>query len=134
VVTQMGDRFSRQAPAWGDIQRWLAALRGLGRLVLRQPFLPMPDKAPQSRAGEALLQGPLGVRCHGSILRTVAEYLGLSQRLLEGLPRAIPHPYRSGVEIHHPAHTAQRFSWVPLTTRLMLANPDFGSNRLMVKV
>jgi len=118
-VTPMGDRFRRQAPASGDSPRGLAALRGLGRLGLRQPCLPRPDKAPQSRAGAALLQGPRGGRCHGSLLRTVAEYLGLSQRLLEGLPRAIPHPYRSGVEIHHPAHTAQRFSWVPLTTRLM---------------
>src|SRR5512138_2863646 len=49
------------------MQRQLAALRDLGRLVLRRP---------SSSPGVALLQGPLGVRCHGSILRTIAEHLG----------------------------------------------------------
>ena len=39
-----------------------------------------------------LSKSGLGVRCHESILRTVAEHLRPSQRLREGLPRAIPHP------------------------------------------
>src|SRR5215468_9350677 len=79
------------------MQRRLAALRGLGRLILRRPFPPMPDQPLQSSPGVALLQGPLGVRCHGSILRTVAEHLGPAQRLLEGLLHAMLHPYSQNI-------------------------------------
>ena len=114
VVTQMGDRFRRQSPSSGGIQRWLAALIGLGRLVLRRLFPPMSDKPPQSSSGEALLQGPLGVRCHESILRTVAEHLRPSQRLREGLPRAIPHPYRSGLDRHQQQNDLAGFHGPPV--------------------
>src|SRR4030095_12354976 len=60
AVTQRGQRFRRQSPASGGMQRRLAVLIGIGRLVLRRPFTPMPDQLPQSSSGAALLQGPLG--------------------------------------------------------------------------
>src|SRR5215831_5721177 len=95
------------------MQRWLAALRGLDRLVLHRPCSPMPDQPPQSSPGAALLQGPLGVWCHGSILRTVAEHLGPSQRLPEGLPHAMLHPRRSGWERHQPGTYSKTVSLGP---------------------
>ena len=113
TVAQMGDRFRRQSPASGGLQCRRIDLRGLSRLGLRRPFPPMADKPLQAHPGEALFQGPGGGRCHGSILRTVVEHSGSSQRLLKGLSHAIPHPRHSGVEIHPLAHTAKRCSWVP---------------------
>src|SRR5262249_55560647 len=112
AVTQMGHRFRRQSPASGGMQRRLAVLIGIGRLVLRRPFTPMPDQLPQSSSGAALLQGPLRGRCHARILRTIAAQS-------EGFPRAIPLPDRLVLEIHHLAYTAKRSGWVPRTTRLM---------------
>jgi hypothetical protein len=94
TVAQVSDCFSRQSPALGSMQRWLTALISFDRLVLRRLFPPISDKSPQSSPSEALFQRPLGVKCHGRILRTVVENSGPSQRLLEGLPHTMPHPRR----------------------------------------
>jgi hypothetical protein len=119
VVTEVGDCFRRQSPASGGMQRRLAALRGLDRLVRHRLCSPMPAQPPQSSPGAALLQGPLGVWCHGSILRIVAEHSGPAHRLLEGLPHAILYPRSLGLERHYLAHISKRWSWVPPTSHLM---------------
>jgi hypothetical protein len=53
--------------------------------------MPAPPGCKSSHS-EALFQGPLGVRRHRRILRIVVAHAGPSQRLCEGVPRAIPHP------------------------------------------
>src|SRR4030095_10844404 len=60
-----------------------------------------------SSPSEALFQDPLGVRCHGSILRTVAEHSGSAQRLLEGLPHTTLPPRHSRVERHSLVHDSK---------------------------
>src|SRR5262245_33773531 len=92
------------------MQHWLTALISFSRLVLRRLFPPMSAQSPQSSPSEALFQGPLGVKCHGNILRTVVENSGPSQRLLAGLPHTIPHLRRSGLESHPLAYTQNNFA------------------------
>src|SRR5262245_32075384 len=91
------------------MQHWLTALISFSRLVLRRLFPPMSAQSPQSSPSEALFQGPLGVKCHGNILRTVVENSGPSQRLLEGLPHTIPQLRRSGLDSPHLALPLYQF-------------------------
>ena len=113
AVPQVGDRFRRQAPASGGLQRQLATLIGRGRLVRRRPFPLRFAQPAQSSPSESLFQGPLGGRCHGSILCTVVEHSGLSQRLLEGFPHAMLHPRRSRSERHSLVHDSKTVSLRP---------------------
>src|SRR5262249_46976177 len=118
-VPQVGDRFRRQAPAVGGMQRRLAALRGLDRLVRHRLGPPPPPPPPQSQPRAAFPPRPPRGWCPWNILRRGAEALGASQRLLEGLPHAILYSRRLGLKRSYLAPTAKRFRWVPRTTRGM---------------